>query len=99
MEFIEKKENNIFFLHISVKTNSKRQEIINDGNLLTIHVRSKPSKNKANNELVLLLKKKLKVASNQIQIISGGKSKNKIIQITFLEEEGDQVLINRLLNL
>lgn len=99
MEFIDKIEKNIYVLHINVKTNSRRQEIIDDGKFLTIHVKSKPSKNKANKELVLLLKNKLKVPSNKINLISGEKSRKKLIQINFLEEEGKQILINRLFDI
>jgi hypothetical protein len=87
-----------FKLHINVKTNSKRQEIINGENFLIVHVRAKPIRNKANNELIHFLRNKLKIASNQIEILSGIKSKNKILKITFQEEEGKQLLINRLFN-
>ena len=98
MEFVEKIGKNMFVLYVNIKTNSRRQEIIDDGKFLTIHVKSNPSKNKANKELVLLLKNKLKVPTNHIKLISGEKSKNKLIQIIFPEEEGKQLLTNRLLN-
>ena len=98
MEFIEKIGKSKIVLRINVKTNSKKQEILYDNKTLTIFVKSKPVKNKANKELVYLLRNKLKIALNQIKIISGEKSKNKVIQIEFLEEEGDKVLINRLLS-
>ena len=98
MRFIEQLDKYTFKLHIDVKTNSKRQEIINVENYLIVHVRAKPIKNKANNELIFLLKDRLKIASNQIEIISGRKSKNKVVQITFQEEEGNQLLIDRLFN-
>lgn len=99
MRFIEQLDKYTFKLHIDVKTNSKRQEIINVENYLIVHVKAKPIKNKANNELINFLKNKLKIASNQIEILSGFKSKNKIVQITFHEEEGKQLLINRLFNI
>ena len=98
MRFIEQLDKHIFKLHINVKVNSKRQEIINSEEFLIVHVRAKPIKNKANNELIFLLKDRLKIASNQIEIISGRKSKNKVVQITFQEEEGNQLLIDRLFN-
>lgn len=98
MRFIEQLDQFKFRLHVNVKANSKRQDIINGEQFLIVHVRAKPIKNKANNELVFLLKKRLKVASNQIEIISGRKSKNKVVQITFQEEEGSQLLTRRLFN-
>ena len=98
MRFIEQLDKYKFKLRINVKANSKRQEIINSEEFLIVHVRAKPIKNKANNELIFLLKDRLKIASNQIEIISGRKSKNKVVQITFQEEEGNQLLIDRLFN-
>ncbi len=98
MRFMEQLDKFTFKLHINVKTNSKRQEIINGENFLIVHVRAKPIRNKANNELIHFLRNKLKIASNQIEILSGIKSKNKILKITFQEEEGKQLLINRLFN-
>lgn len=98
MRFMEQLDKFTFKLHINVKTNSKRQEIINGENFLIVHVRAKPIRNKANNELIHFLRNKLKIASNQIEILSGIKSNNKILKITFQEEEGKQLLINRLFN-
>ena len=98
MRFMEQLDKFTFKLHINVKTTSKRQEIINGENFLIVHVRAKPIRNKANNELIHFLRNKLKIASNQIEILSGIKSKNKILKITFQEEEGKQLLINRLFN-
>jgi len=96
MRFIEQLDKYKFKLRINVKANSKRQEIINSEEFLIVHVRAKPIKNKANNELIHFLKKRLKIASNQIEILSGIKSKNKIVQITLQKEVEKQVLINRL---
>ncbi|MFX1280245.1 MAG: DUF167 domain-containing protein [Promethearchaeota archaeon] len=95
---MEKIEKSKIILHINVKTNSKKQEILYDNETFTIFVKSKPVKNKANKEIVYLLRNKLKIALNQIKIISGEKSKNKVIQIEFLEEEGDKALLSRLLS-
>lgn len=98
MGFIEQIDEYTFKLHVNVKANSKRQEIINSEEFIIIHVRAKPTNDKANKELIKLLKNKLKIASNQIDIISGRKSKNKVIQITLQEEDGKHLLINKLFN-
>ncbi|MFX1376015.1 MAG: DUF167 family protein [Promethearchaeota archaeon] len=98
MNFLEKVDNHTFNLLINVKPNSKKQEIIDNGKFLTVHVRSKAIKNHANNELLRLLKNKLKVASNHISIVSGLKSKDKIIKIKFSKEQTKQSFLERLFN-
>lgn len=94
--FIQKRANDTFFLHLRVKPNSNKQEIIVDKDFLTIFIRSKAIQNRANKELFNLLKKKLKVSSNQIQIISGIKSTNKTIKLILTEEFDEQEIIKRL---
>ncbi len=85
MNFLEKHSNTIYFIRVNVKTNSKTQAIVNNVGFLTIFLTSKPIQNRANKELINLLKRKLKISSNQIQIISGTKSQDKLIKISFLE--------------
>lgn len=98
MNFIEQLDEHTFKLHINVKVNSKRQEVIGGGEYLIVHVKAKPSKNKANNELINLLKNKLKIESNQIVILSGVKNKNKIVKIIFMEQGKKELLLNKLLD-
>jgi uncharacterized protein (TIGR00251 family) len=86
MKFFNKKSENTFLLRINVKPNSHKQKIIkplNDDKYITILLRSKAVKNRANKELINLLKKKYSLETNQIRIISGITSKNKLIQIEF----------------
>jgi hypothetical protein len=69
-------------LKIKVKPNSKTQGIENLGNHdYKISLKSKPEDNKANLELLKLLKRHFKVELGDIKIIKGLKSKNKIIEI------------------
>ena len=96
MRFLEKMDDHTFILRINVKPNSKRQDLINNDKFLTVYVRSKAIKNKANKELINLLKTKLEVASNQIKIVSGLKSTNKVVQLNFPEKQKNQLLINKL---
>ncbi|MBA7514632.1 hypothetical protein ES705_06664 [subsurface metagenome] len=101
MDFIKIKSNNLYLLRIRVKTNSKKQEILRcsktDYNL-TILLRSKPIQNKANRELLNLIKKKLKVSSDQVQIIAGLKKADKILQVSFSENIVESDIINRIFN-
>ena len=66
-------------LNIRVKTNSGKQEInkISEGKYL-VNLKSFPENNKANLELIKLLKKEFK---KNIKIIKGIKSRKKIIEV------------------
>ncbi|MFX0000238.1 MAG: DUF167 domain-containing protein [Candidatus Hodarchaeota archaeon] len=98
MIFLEKHSDTIYTIRLNVKTNSKNQKIIYNGDSLTIYLHSKPIQNKANKELINLIKWKLKISSHQIQIISGLKAQNKLIKITFLEKTEEQELFRKLVN-
>ncbi len=80
MSYFEKKSEKKYLIKLYIKPNSKNQKIVDDGEFLTIFLNSKPIQNKANKELINFLKKKLEISSNKIQIISGLKSSNKIIE-------------------
>ena len=99
MVFFEENSERTIFLKIRVKTNSKVQKI--SFNQLTdtwisINLKSKPVKNKANKELIKLLSKKLNIATNQIQIIAGPKNANKTIQIRFYEDISKPKIVEKL---
>ncbi|MFW9864760.1 MAG: DUF167 domain-containing protein [Candidatus Thorarchaeota archaeon] len=96
MRYIEELSKYSYILHINVKTNSKKQGVIDTGEFLTIQVLAKPIKNKANIELIRFLKNKLDIASDQIKILKGLKSSNKSIQIDFLEKTEKQSIIRKL---
>ena len=96
MKFLEQHSNTNFVLRLNVKTNSRSQKIINNGDVLTIFLKSKPVQNKANKELIALIGKKLNISSNQIHIISGLKSKDKLIKIAFLRNIEEEEIIDKL---
>ena len=98
MSYLEKKSETNYLIKLNVKPNSKKQKIVDNGGFLTIYLHSKPIQNKANKELINLLKKKLSVSSNQIQIISGLKSSNKIIQIIFSFDIKEREIYHKLIN-
>ena len=101
MDFIRIKSNNMYLLRIRVKTNSKKQEILRcseTDSYLTILLRSKPVQNKANKELLNLIKKKLKVSSDQVQIIAELKKADKILQVSFSENIVESDIIKRIFN-
>ena len=98
LKFLEKQSNGSFFLQIRVKPNSKKQDIIIDGDILTIKVRAKAKQNKANKEVLNLLRKKLNIASNQLNIASGAKSTDKVIQVLFSTNVDEGEVIRKLLS-
>jgi hypothetical protein len=101
MVFFEDSLERTIFLKIRVKTNSKVQKI--SFNQLTdtwisINLKSKPIKNKANKELIKLLSKKLNIATHQIQIIAGLKNASKTIQIRFYQDISNSKILEKLAN-
>ena len=98
MGFLEKISEDNFFLHAKIKPNSKNQRILDNNDYLNIFLRAKPVKNKANNELINLLKKKLRLSPNQIKIISGLKSSSKIINLSYTQDVNEKDILKNLLN-
>jgi len=95
MNYIKRISENEFLISLFVKPKSKNQKIVNDireDEFLVISLQSAPHKNKANIELIKLLKSKLRNQVDKIQIISGNKSQIKKIKlITIKPIEKDQI--------
>ncbi len=101
MVFFEDSSDRTILLKIRVKTNSKVQKISYNqftDSWISINLKSKPVKNKANKELIKLVSKKLSIATNQIQIIAGAKNANKTIQIRFNEDISKPKILEKLAN-
>ena len=98
MNCIQKNSDFEYIIRLSVKPNSKFQNIIKDGDILIFFLKSKPIRNKANIELINFIKNKLDLSSNQIQIIHGSKIRDKSIKITFLEKIDQSELLEKLLS-
>lgn len=66
-------------IEIRAKPNSSKSEItFDENNKIIVYLKSIPDENKANNELIKLFKKQLKL---KVEIISGFKSRNKKLKI------------------
>jgi uncharacterized protein (TIGR00251 family) len=101
MEFIIQNSDNEYIISVYVKTNSKKQEILfpnKYNNYITVMLRSKPIQNRANRELIKLLKSRLKISSNQITILSGLKKPNKKIRLFFREKISKEDIRKKLVN-
>ena len=77
-------------LNVKVIPNARKNEIKKEENCWKVHLTAPPEKGKANKLLVELFSKEFKLRKNQIKIIQGEKSRNKIVQICD-DSEGDDV--------
>jgi uncharacterized protein len=68
-------------ISVTVKPNSRLDKIEKTENGYNIHVRAAPIENKANIAVIKLLSKYFDIPKSRIAIISGLKSKRKIIEI------------------
>jgi len=69
-------------ISIKVKTKAKEEKVRQLGkNNFAVFVKALPIEGKANEAVIRLLAKYFKVPKSSIEIISGHKSKNKIVEI------------------
>ncbi|MHA1192032.1 MAG: DUF167 domain-containing protein [Promethearchaeota archaeon] len=100
MNFIEMRSEFVCIISIKIKPNSNRQfisEPSKNDDQIQISIRSEARQNKANIELLNLIKKKLRVSISQLQIISGRKNPNKRIKVTFGVSQKKEEILNKLL--
>ena len=67
---------------IIVKPGSKVEKIVSDGENLTVFIHARAHDGEANKAVIESLAKYFHVSKNQVKIISGLKSKKKIIEIS-----------------
>ena len=67
--------------NVKVITGSSKSEIVNEGDVLKAYVRAKPDKGKANKEVVGLIAERFNVPKNMVRIVSGVKSRKKIVEV------------------
>ena len=79
---ISESENNVV-LHLQVKPNSKKQEIVVDlfDKKITIFVKAQPDKGKANKELLKFMAKILEKTTSDISIVAGQTSRDKTLLV------------------
>ena len=75
-------DEHLLYLHIKVRTQSGKSEIIKyQDEILKVNLKAVPEKGKANQELIQLLSKEFRQAKENIKILSGVASRNKLIKI------------------
>ena len=69
-------------IEVKVKTNAFKNEVkLIDNKKLSVKTTATPEKGRANKQVILLLAKFYKISKNQLEIVRGLKSKNKVIKI------------------
>ncbi len=68
-------------IQIKVKPNSKTEEISQEGDNFIVKVKEPPKEGRANQAVIKLLAKHFGVSQNQVKILSGLRSRNKIVEV------------------
>ncbi len=68
-------------LNVKVIPNSKKVNVIQEGNLFKVYVKAQAIDNKANKALIDVLSEFLNLKKIFIKIIKGQKSRNKIVEV------------------
>lgn len=87
-------------LNVRLIPGSKKDEIcvwMADGSL-KVKIRAKPVEGKANRYLIDYLSKKLNIRKNQVEIISGKTSRQKVLRFWGMKEEDLKHFLDQLLN-
>jgi len=68
-------------IQVKVKPNSKSEEVSQEGDNFIVKVKEPPEKGRANQAVVRLLAKHFGVPQSQLKILSGFKSRSKVISV------------------
>jgi hypothetical protein len=68
-------------IQVKVKPNSRSEEVSHEGDDFVVKVREPPREGKANQAVIRLLAQHFGVPKSQVRILSGSKSKNKVIEV------------------
>jgi len=68
-------------IQVKVKPNSKTEELSREGDSFIVNVKEPPKEGKANQAVVKLLAEHFGVPQSQVRILSGFRSRNKVIEV------------------
>lgn len=74
-------------VNIKISPNSKKNEIINEGEFVKIKITAQPIDGKANKAVIEFLSKNFKIPKTSIKILKGETSKEKTILFCTQDEE------------
>jgi len=68
-------------IQVKVKPNSRTEELSREGDSFIAKVKEPPKEGKANQAVIKLLAEHFGVSQSQVRILSGLKSRNKVIEV------------------
>jgi len=68
-------------IQVRVKPNSRTEEVSQEGDSFIVKVKEPPKEGKANQAVIKLLAEHFGVAMSRVRILSGLKSKNKVVEV------------------
>ena len=68
-------------IRVKVKPNSRIEELSQEGDNFIVKVKEPPREGKANQSVIKLLAEHFGVPQSQVRILSGFRSRNKIIEV------------------
>jgi len=68
-------------IQVKAKPNSKNDEVSQEGGSFIVKVKEPPKEGRANQAIIKLLAHHFSVPKDQVKILNGFKSKNKVIEI------------------
>ena len=68
-------------IQVKVRPNSKTEEVSQEGDSFVVRVKEPPKEGKANQAIIKLLAQHFGVPQSQVRILSGFKTKHKVIEI------------------
>jgi len=68
-------------IQVNVKPNSKTEELSREGDNFIIKVKEPPKEGKANQAVIRLLAGHFGVSQSQVRILSGFRSRNKVVEV------------------
>jgi len=68
-------------IQIKVKPSSKTEELSREGDSFIVKVKEPPKEDKANQAVIKLLAKHFGVPQSQVMILSGFRSRNKVVEV------------------
>jgi len=68
-------------IQVKVKPNSRTEEVSREGDSFIVKVKELPKEGKANQAVIKLLAEHFGVPHSQVRILSGFRSRNKVIEV------------------
>ncbi|MBN2186218.1 MAG: DUF167 domain-containing protein [Dehalococcoidia bacterium] len=68
-------------IQVKVKPNSKTEEVSHEEDSFVVKVKEPPREGKANQAVIKLLAAHFSVPQSQVRILSGFKSRNKVVEV------------------